>query len=174
MNDPITYASGKIHIDPLFSQEAAFVAAIALCDDDRSKKRDLCLYLFFMRSPLTTYKNLPDPDRLLAMIRSGRIQNGEWLMSIAGTKEVKAAIGLYESLVLMPSERLRIGMIDRIEKHLASMGNVKDDSDIIDLVKKGNIMHESIEKLEAIVRKDNNKRNRANVKTRIFEIPDRL
>ena len=166
--EPIRYEAQKITIDDLFKSEDAYIAVRNLCTTKHQLK-DAMMYLFFMRSPRSTYKDLPDSDKLELLVRSGRIIDTAWLRNVITSDAMKELLGLYGQMVLTPSERLRVGMIDRINQFLSNLSNdVKDGKDIMARVKEGTGMYDAVEKLETMVIKDK-KKIKAGYKTRLFE-----
>ncbi len=168
--EPIKYDSGKVIVSNLYQEEATFIALRSMCST-KEHLRDAMIYLFLMRSPRSLYVNMPDEDRFEKLIRSHHIIDVKRLIELSKTTECKEALDFYGSLVLTPSERLRIGLLGRINEALKNLSEkVSTGGDVVASIKESTSLFDSIQKLESMVRKEKHK-IKAGYRKRQYEDP---
>ena len=130
------------------------------------------IYIYFVHSNKSIYRNTPEEDREKLLFRDGRIVNKKWLTSFIKTEKASALIDKYCLIAKTPGERLWFGMVENINRYLAELSTVRgDDSGIdhISLVKKGKGLFESLKSIESMMSEESRRKVRAGYRPRKFE-----
>lgn len=168
--DPISYRDGKVSWNDTFKRDEVLRAVLPLLEKNASKANDLGGYLFLMYSPRSIYRSTPEQERR-RMVFKGHISDSKWLLGILADKNVQALIERYSRLVMLPAERLRLGLLEAIEKLLQDLSDVdvSVDRTYLKIVEEGKKLHAHAKDIEAMVAEQRGKKVKAGYRPRMFE-----
>ena len=170
-SEPIGYIDGKATFSGQFTKDAVFKDVIPLFDKDKRAVEDLAAYLYAVFSPRSLYRTMPEAERERSLMRSGILHSPERLKEMLADPRSIALKEHYMDLVMLPSERLRLGLVEAIDRLLMEVSKAKgmSDTDYFALIEKGKKLHGYAKEIEAMVVSESTRKVRGSYKPQMYE-----
>ena len=170
-DDPIVISDGRPRFSPAFIADSVFVSALPVMEKDPERAADLAAYLYNVFSPRSIYRTIPEKQRLSAIVRSGAVRSPEALEKMLSDERCMELRDHYARLVMMPSERLRLGLVEAVNRLLRELSEIKADSDTdyFLLIEKGKKLHGYAKEIEAMVVSESNRKVRGSYTPQMYE-----
>lgn len=170
-SEPIEVRDGKYRFSTEFISDNVFMACLPVMGKDPAKASDLAAYLYNVFSPNSIYRTVPEKERLSAIVRSGLVRSPEVLQEMLSDDRCAELRDHYARLVMLPSERLRLGLVEAVDRLLRELSEIKADSDTdyFLLIEKGKKLHGYAKEIEAMVVSESNRKVRGSYTPQLYE-----
>lgn len=166
--DPVEYHDGEFRVSPMFETDPLARRVMAMLG--KSLFMDYCAWLYLVKSGSGIYSRLPTGEREQNAVRAGHIKDWKRLGPIIGESSVRELTEFYSSLVMLPAERLRLGMSDAVNRLLDELSAVEGDSDeYMAVVERAKVLHGYAKDIEEMANEGGKKKTRAGYVPKGFE-----
>jgi hypothetical protein len=170
--EPLVYVSGKVIFSEQLKADPVFLKAVPLLEGNARKAQDLGNYLFFMLSPSSMMRNIPEEERLKRLLAEGRIAFRDWFAGIIRDPRILDLCDHYARLVMSPGERLRLGLVEAVDKLLKDLSGVRAEDDLgkaFDLIEKGKKLHQYAKDIQAMITEEKKRKVKGGYQPRRLE-----
>lgn len=170
-SEPIEIKDGRYCFSREFTSDSIFMAALPVMKKDPARASDLAAYLYNVFSPRSIYRTVPERERLSAIVRSGIVRSPQVLDEMLSDSRCMDLRDHYSRLVMLPSERLRLGLVEAVDRLLreVSEASADSDTDYFLLVEKGKKLHGYAKEIEAMVISESNRKVRGSYVPQMYE-----
>lgn len=173
IQEPVMLSSGMMSVHPHFISSNGFRAVLSGLSGDRDRLHDVLLYLVFVHSPTSIYKQSSKKERLELMIAQQEIGSESFLRMIEKTPGVDQLVEEYLSMTSTPAARLQESLMSNVDRFIREISSLSVQADNVEettkLVEVGIRLNDQLQKVKAMLNEERTIRMRGDYEPALFE-----
>jgi hypothetical protein len=171
--EPVVFSNGSMSVHPQFVSMNSFKAVLADLKGDRDKLYDVLLYLAFVHSPSSVYKQVAEIERISLMLTQQNIGDKDFVRSLDKRDSVKQLVSDYLSVMSTPAARLQEALMTNVARFIDELSGMSvtatNMEDVAQMVNVGINLNEQLKKIKSMLNEERVAKMRGNYNPALFE-----